>query len=696
MGEMGNHRNRPHNSGVGGLGRGLVPRGARPWAATIGIVAGVLLLAQALDGPAAPAAGTTSPATASPPAPASVAAVPYSGGRALVTWSPGSGTESDTYHVEIFRYSNGATVDQGGIPAIGSSTVVQGLQPGSTYLFAVNALNGAGSGPVSRSGTITAVGSVAPTAPTGATLSTNGTDNQLTLTWNPVSTPVAPERYNVGVFQGVGSARQQVGAVSCDSPCTSMVIQARPGTVTSAVVSGSNPIGTSGSTWSNAVTVPQPCWLACLTVATAAAGTALGHQPAGFLDPNGPANPTGLVPAQWRTNAHTLSQTPSSVLQGLKGASLTEILSDDWLTGHNLAGYAFTPWSNWSAYSQWVGNEVRAIEALGAQRGFSITYWEVQNEPFGGHYYSLSSQPPASETIANFEEQFLLAYQAIKAADPSAQVIGPSLIAWNANPGDTPGVGIDMRTFLDFCVNHGVRLGGVSFHVNAFNAIPGWYAAQGTPAQPSAVQAQVDQLRSMLAARPSVGNPAILVNEYGSPYTWQMPGWGVGWLSALDTAGVTGAGRSCWDSCGASLDGLLTGTGSATLPSYWVYNFFTSLGGRTVPVASSYSGVTGLASMATNGVVSVLVGRHENCTRAVNLYCPALPAEPVTIQVQVPGASTASVAMAVIPAGSNTGTPLTSVSPYQVAAPVTNGWATVTTPSLHDGDAVEVMVTPGT
>ena len=695
MAEMGTHRHRLRDLTARAVLKAVASRRSRPYVATVAILAGALLVAQTLEGPAAPAAGTATPTTASPPAPVSVYTLPYSGGRALVAWSPGTGAASDTYHVEIYRYSNGATADQGGIPVIGTSTVVQGLQPGSTYLFAVNALNAAGSGPVSRSGTMTAVGSMAPTPPTGVTLSTDGVDNQLTLTWNPASTPVAPDSYKIGVVEGVGSARQQVGAVSCDSPCSSIVIQARPRTVTSVFVFGSNPVGISGSTFSNAVTVPQPCQLACLTVATAGAGSALTHQSAGFLVPNGPANPTGLVPSQWRTNLRTLQQTPAAVLQGLKGASITEILSDDWMTYHNLAGYAFTPWSNWNAYSQWIGNEVKTIEALGAARGFSITYWEVQNEPFGGHYYSPSSQPPGSETVANFEEQFLLAYQAIKAADPNAKVIGPSLIAWNAKPGDTPGVGIDMTTFLNYCVTHGIQLGGVSFHANDFGALPGWYAPDGVPAQPSAVQSQIAQLQSMLVTRPSLGQPAVLINEYGNPYTWQLPGWGVGWLSALDTAGVTGAGRSCWDGCGASLDGLLNPTGSAPLPSYWAYNFFTSMGGRTVPVASSYTGVTGLASIAGNGAVSVLVGRHENCTRTVSAYCPALPTEPVTIRVQVPGASTARAVMAVIPAGSNPGMPLTGVSPYQVTAPVTNGWATMTTPAIHDGDAVEVTVTPG-
>jgi hypothetical protein len=198
----------------------------------------------------------------------------------------------------------------------------------------------------------------------------------------------------------------------------------------------------------------------------------------------------------------------------------------------------------------------------------------------------------------------------------------------------------------------------------------------------------------MLAARPSLGHPAILVNEYGSPETWGLPGWGVGWISALDGAGVTGAERSCWDDCGASLDGLLNSTGTSTLPAYWVYRYYASTGGHTVPVSSSYTGVTGVGSVASNGTISILVGRHENCTPSVNLLCPSPPAEPATVRIQVPTAVTAKVTTAVIQTGLSATSPMTSLSSQTVVVPVSNGWINLTTPWMHDGDAVEITVTP--
>lgn len=666
-------------------------RSLRSFLGAVALLSASLLVAQLLAGPPVPAA--TAPPAALPPAPTAVSAVPYAGGRALITWQAGGGTESDSYHIEVYSGSPTGFQDQGGTGAFGDSAVVGGLKVGTPYLFAVSAVNGAGQGPASKSGTILAAGSVVPGPPSQVVLSTDGSDNQLTVTWAPSSTPVAAEVYKIGVFEQAGSSLKQVGAVNCDAPCNSMVLQARPGSITSVSVNASNSAGYT-SAWSNSIAVPQPCALACLTVHSSSPGATVPHESDGFLDSNGPANPSGLSPLQWRTNLRTLSQLPNSVVTQLGGAAITDLLSDDWLDSHNLGGYAFTPWSDWSLYSQWVTDDVKSVEALASQRGFTVTYWEVQNEPFGGYYYSPSSSPPPSETISAFEHQFLVAYQAIKAADPAAQVIGPSLIAWNAQANDTPTVGIDMRSFLDFCAAHGIQLAGVSFHANTYFPLAGWYAPDGFPAQPAAIQLYVSQLRAMLAERPSLGNPAILINEYGDPYTSELPGWNVGWLSALDAAGVAGSERSCWDGCGSSLDGLLANDGSAPRPSYWVYSFYASMRGLAVPVTSSYTAVTGTASVAPNGNVSVLLGRHQTCTPAVNWSCPSYPAVPVTVNIQLPAATAATVTFAVIPAGSNTTSPLYQLSPSQATVPVINGVATVTTPSLHDGDAVEMTVTP--
>ena len=674
------------------LGRqAKTPRG-RSFLAGAALLSAGALTVQILDGPAVPAATTINPGA--PAAPVSVSAVPYAGGRALVSWLPGSGAESDSYQIETYLSTPAGLQDKGGTTAFGTDTVIGGLQLGGSYLFSVKAVNVSGAGPAANSNGMLAAGWLAPSAPTGVSLSSDGADNQLTLSWTQTASPVAAEVYKIGVYEGTGPTLKQVGAANCDAPCNSLTLQARPGTITSAVVSAANSVGYQSAA-SNPVAVPQSCALACVTVATTKPGKVVAHQSDGFLDSGVPANPSGLLPRQWRSNLQTLADTPDSGLSQLSDASITDLVSDDWAQTHSIAGYAFTPWSNWTGYSQWVTSDVQAVEALAAKRGFSVAYWDIQNEPFAGGYYAPGSMPPQTETVANVEQQFLVAYRAIKAADPNARIIGPSLIAWKAGPADTQVDGIDMRSFLDFCAANGLRFDAFSFHANVSYSLPGWYEPDDSPAQPAQVQTDVAQLRSMLAERPSLGSPQILVNEYGSPDTAELPGWSVGWIAALDRSGAVGAGRSCWDGCGPSLDGLLTSDGSQPLPAFWVYSFYAGMTGNTVPVTSSFTDVTGVASVASGGTISVLLGRHQNCTSAVNLDCPSLPAAPVTVQIQVPSGNSATVTLAAIPMGPTPTSPLYQLTPSRFTVPVTNGVATLSTPALHDGDAVEITVTPG-
>src|SRR5579875_3314832 len=538
--------------------------------------------------------------------------------------------------------------------------------------------------------TLTAAAMAVPPAPMGVVLDASGSDNEVTAAWQPSA---GATRYDIGVFEGTGDARHQVGAVTCQAPCTSETLDADPGTTTSVVVDAANSAGTSQLIPSNTVGVAQPCPLACLTVDARSLTTSFGRWADGFIVPWGSQSGAGvlpsLAPSQWRTNRSVLGSTPPAGFRALQGAAITDVISDDWEAAHNVGGYAQTPWSNWSAYSRFVYDDVEQVEALGRQEGFDVTYWEVQNEPFGGYYYSDSANPPASETVANFEEQFLVAYQAIKNADPSAQVIGPSLIAFE------PAQGIDMATFLAFCAANGIQLGAVTFHDNNYFPLPGSYAADGQPAQPGEVDADVAQLRQMIASLPALGHPAVLVNEYGDPYTSQLPGWAVGRIAALDAAGVAGANRSCWNDCTPSaLDGLLTPDGSQALPDYWVYNFYASMQGSSVAVSSTYTDVTGLATVDPTGTVRILVGRHQACTRAISPYCPSYPAQAATVRVEMPGGTSAQVTQAAIPMGSTASSPLDSLSPQTSVLAVVDGQVTITTPALHDGDAIEISVTP--
>jgi hypothetical protein len=632
-------------------------------------------------------------------------AVAYAGGRAYVSWPPGAGAPSDTSVVKTVT-ETGATTAQ--TVVAGTDTVVAGLIPGRSYSFRVAGSNGA-----VTTNRVRAVGAAVPGAPLRPVLTASRTDNQVTVSWRPPSSPAAPERYDIQVSEGTATASRPVGSFMCFAPCTARTVALDPGAVASMQVASANPVGRSSAVTSNQVTVAHPCSLACVNVDATAPGAAETHPAAGFLHSIGPRTPPAVVrplgAGHWRVSTifgSTVAYGEETAAGSVPGVDLTELLSDDWRTSQSEppqaanAGFAVPPWTELDRYQAWITAEVRTVEAVGQSGRYTVNYWEVQNEPFSGAYYSAGTNPAlppaeggAGETIADFEAQYLAAYRGIKAADPQAKVVAPSLETWAAGPAEAgleAAGSIDMRTFLDFAVIHHAPPDAIAWHDNNTLPLPDQFAPSQGPVQPAGLEASVAQLRQLLAERPSLGHPAILVNEYGSPTLSLLPGWDVGQLAAVDAAGVTEANRSCFGTCADGyLDGLLAGDGRTPLPGYWVYALYAKITGRKVPVASTFTDVTALATVTPSGSVGILLGRHQGCVPQT----PACGPKAVSVLVKVPFSGAATVSVASIPGGIG---PLAfpNVQP-SIRQQVTGGVVSVTTPAFNDGGAVAVTVTPG-
>jgi hypothetical protein len=647
-----------------------------------------------------------------PGRPTAVSALAYADGRAYLSWVPGAGGPPVTAVVQTVDGA-GATVAR--TVVAGTDTTVSGLIPGRSYSFRVAAANQAGTGTAAVTNRVRAVGAVVPGVPVRPVLTAGRSDNQVTVSWGQPSGPPAPERYDVQVLEGTAAAQHPVGSFTCYAPCSGRTFAVDPGTVASVRVAAADPVGPSPAVTSNRVTVARPCPLACVAIDATAPGAAETHAASGFLHAVGPGtSPAAVQPLgarQWRVSAGygspSVSYEEEIAAGSVPGVNLTELLSDDWSAAHRQpassanAGFAVPPWTVLAQYQAWVTAAVRTSEAVGRARGFTIGYWEVQNEPFAGNYYSAATDPTlpvalggAGETVADFEAQYLAAYRGIKAADPKARVVAPSLASWVGEPaqaGAEAKPSIDMRTFLDFTVTHRAPPDAIAWHANDTLPLPDGFAANRGPAQPGDVDRAVDQLRRLVAERPSLGHPAILVNEYGSPTLSLLPGWDVGFLAALDAAGVAEANRSCYGTCSDGfLDGLLAGDGRTPLPGYWVYAAYAAARGRQVPLATTFTGVTGMATVTPSGQVSALLGRHQGCALTTMGPCPAAP---VSVAVKVGFTGSADVTLAGIPAGAG---PLPA--PLAVPAirlPVVRGTVSVTIPAMSDGDAVALVVAPG-
>ena len=328
-----------------------------------------------------------------------------------------------------------------------------------------------------------------------------------------------------------------------------------------------------------------------------------------------PALVAALQPRQW-----VLADNGDDAQQAqLAGASTTFLLDVAWdaETAPTNHGQPLAPWEHLDQYAAFVKREVTTVEASGQRIG----YWQIQNEPD-------APITPGGESASTSQalDVFQTGVDGIRSVDPRARIVGPALAAFNDQPSTS--TRLDMVTFLDYVVAHNIRIDALSWHevgkaANPVDLFP----------DPSSVVIHVQRLRQLLAERPSVGRPAIIINEYDSVADHLIPGWAVAWIDALEQAGIDQANRSCWhqpdvygkmvsECTEGSVDGLFVPGSGLPEAIYNVHRAYAQMTGTRLVTSSTSPGVSLVASRDDGaGRLTVLVGRHESCTAAVRVDC---------------------------------------------------------------------------
>lgn len=556
-----------------------------------------------------------------------------------------------------------------------------------------------------------ATSAATPLAPTSVTMAQVGQLPDLRINWVP-STLGTPATGGTVQLYSVSNAQMAnasyVAEVGCQASCTTAVFrQLSFNQLYVALVWPDNSTGTGAAAASPVVEATNTCQVgACVAVNATSPIGAANHADSGLslsLLPfgNDLVDAKALDSSMYRGspsyNANgSLNWSSWNVAVGA-GVPTTLLLSNMW-SGY-YAGNPATPWSNWSVYSSWVTSTVKSILASGEP----VNYWEPYNEPGGQGYYSSANF--ATVTPALLLQQFLVTYNAIKAVDPGAAIIGPSLAVWEVYPNQY-GSSLqepDMVTFLNYAVAHNLKLAAISWHEIDDSLGPNPTEDSASPAN---LEDDVAEARTLIAARPSLGNPQIFINEYGMPEVQLIPGWDVSYLSALTSAGVNSAVRSCWSSAclSGSLDGLLDSTGTIPQNDYYVSQVYAAMSGNMVAVTSDNDNVTGLASYnSSTRQLTGLVGRGVGCTQ--DAWCAATwpggtDAAPtsVAITITTPWASgQANISLSDISGGTiGNATAPVPVNSTATITPAGNGTGTLTilVPSFADGDAYAFTVTP--
>jgi hypothetical protein len=339
-----------------------------------------------------------------------------------------------------------------------------------------------------------------------------------------------------------------------------------------------------------------------------------------------------LSPRSWRIAPHT----PDSFTRARSmGGDITLVLSDSWPAYASQNGLpGANPWADWSQYATFVTSTVKRHVAL----GMLPEYWEVQNEPDGKGIYTSGS--PATRALVL--EQYKVAHDAIRSVVPDARIVGPSLSMFRYR--DAAAV-IDLVSFLDHAAANGLRF-DLAWHENGNNAL-GQFEGDA-----KSLIGHVDMARQLVADRPSLSDVRVLINEYSAPWNFDQPGATVGYMAALETAGVDGSNRSCfplpvlgllYDTCFSQpglLDGLLLPDGSKA-DTYAVHQAYAAMTGPRLQ-ASTTDRSTSALSAIDGGTVRALIGRHQSCTALLDSGCPvgwlpALLGTPVTVKLPCRG-----------------------------------------------------------
>ncbi len=367
----------------------------------------------------------------------------------------------------------------------------------------------------------------------------------------------------------------------------------------------------------------------------------------------------------------------------------TIVLSDLWgsYTYGLLQMYGAAPWRNWREYRKFITTTVQGYK----DQGRTGLTWDIQNEPDISEHYDWYKTANASLIL----EQFATAYSVIKSVDPTARIVGPSISFFTTTAGSRL---MDLRTFLDFAAERSMKFAAISWHESG-----GAHDDVSYDNRPASVVRHVQEVRAMIAARPSLGDPEIHINEYSPEATRRIPGWSVGYIEAMERANVDQANLACFwaldqgqgfSTCDRGvMDDLLRSDGT-THASYWVHRAYAQMqGGRRLATGSTDPNITAFAT--TNGAtVQALVGRSHGCTFSRAFACPAAPAAPVAHEValRLPSGTNATVTLdriANVPASS------AGIEPVSTQVlPVVGGVVRVPIPSFADGDAYRVRATP--
>ena len=168
--------------------------------------------------------------------------------------------------------------------------------------------------------------------------------------------------------------------------------------------------------------------------------------------------------------------------------------------------------------------------------GLPVDYWEVTNEP--AHPYNTEENPGGyfKHSWQDFLTFWDTNYDAIRAADPTAKIVGPSF--GGAGEGDMV---TSMDAFLSHCRDKGQKVDALSWHINCvYKGSNGEYWDEV-----DCVHRQIENVRKLVENKfPMVRVETYHLDEWGYYLEYTGLGAQIAYLYYMDLAGLDRAAKT--------------------------------------------------------------------------------------------------------------------------------------------------------
>lgn len=257
------------------------------------------------------------------------------------------------------------------------------------------------------------------------------------------------------------------------------------------------------------------------------------------------------------------------------------------------------------------------------EKQYGVKYWSIGNEP---SIYTLLKQANYDYAAENLDRDWRAIAQAMKAVDPTIQLMGPELHQWNDSLETTPKDSSGRDWMTEFLKANGDLVDVVTVHRYPMYSPNGPVTIGDLRTNTRKWNGEVEYLRGLIreildrdlpiAYTEVNSDPSSEMNQAASPDSFYNAVWYADVLGQMMNADVFMVNQWVLSQRSTGL-GLLNGT--TVRPSFYVFPLYKNFGSEQVYAASGVSDVDIFAAKRTDGALALMVINLSDAEQRVPL-----------------------------------------------------------------------------